>query len=322
MNQKVTLVGLVEAACALILFGTIAGFLGSVSWVLELFDHFRLHYLIGAVVLGGGAWWLSRHRWALVCLVIALINLYLCPSVWPSGGVALQGSGETAHVRVATINVHTSNRNHADALQMIRDESPDVLLLLEVDAFWWVGLSELLDDYRVLGVNLRSDNFGIAMLVKPEFTGPGRIFYPGQFGLPAIQATLSSTNGATFDVIGIHPTPPASLEYRNENRRILREVAGMVKELTHPVILLGDLNTTPWSGSFRRLLDETGLVDTARNHGYLATWPTLAAPILRIPLDHCLVTPNIQVEKRWLGAHVGSDHLPLLVDLHIPITAP
>ena len=104
MIRRVTLVGLIEAACFLVVFGTLAGFLGGWSWILELFDHFRLHYLFGSVALGGLAWWTTRNRWALACLVIFLVNLYLCPAVLPIVTRPPVADQHGAQVRVATIN--------------------------------------------------------------------------------------------------------------------------------------------------------------------------------------------------------------------------
>jgi endonuclease/exonuclease/phosphatase (EEP) superfamily protein YafD len=40
--------------------------------------------------------------------------------------------------------------------------------------------------------------------------------------------------------------------------------------------------------------------------------------MLGIPLDHCLVSPELAVVDRRRGPHVGSDHLPLLIEIQLP----
>jgi hypothetical protein len=79
------------------------------------------------------------------------------------------------------------------------------------------------------------------------------------------------------------------------------QYAGILGVLARAYILLGDLNVTPWSPHFRQLLQQTGL--------------PAQVPPLRIPLDHCLVSPAFQVIERRVGPRLGSDHLPLIVTL-------
>jgi endonuclease/exonuclease/phosphatase (EEP) superfamily protein YafD len=81
--------------------------------------------------------------------------------------------------------------------------------------------------------------------------------------------------------------------------------------------VLGDLNATPWSYYFQRLVRESGLTDSSKGRGIHATWPAGLFP-LRIPIDHCLLSPEIGVINKMTGNNVGSDHLPVVVDLQLP----
>jgi endonuclease/exonuclease/phosphatase (EEP) superfamily protein YafD len=40
--------------------------------------------------------------------------------------------------------------------------------------------------------------------------------------------------------------------------------------------------------------------------------------LLSIPIDHCLISPDIKVVNIRTGPNVGSDHRPLITDLIIP----
>jgi endonuclease/exonuclease/phosphatase (EEP) superfamily protein YafD len=82
------------------------------------------------------------------------------------------------------------------------------------------------------------------------------------------------------------------------------------------VIIAGDLNLSPWSPYYARLVRETGLADIRKGFGLLPTWPTHLRPMM-IPIDHCLVSPDISVSRVRTGEHIGSDHLPLIVDLMV-----
>ena len=59
-----------------------------------------------------------------------------------------------------------------------------------------------------------------------------------------------------------------------------------------------------------------GLRNARSGFGILPTWPTFM-PVLYIPIDHCLVTKEIDIIKLRTGRNVGSDHLPLIADLAI-----
>ncbi|MBU4198871.1 MAG: hypothetical protein KKG09_02950 [Verrucomicrobia bacterium] len=76
------------------------------------------------------------------------------------------------------------------------------------------------------------------------------------------------------------------------------------------------MNVSPWSSHFRRLLRESGLQDSAQGRGVQPTWPTFS-PLLLIPIDHCLHSPQIAIFKKQAGPSVGSDHYPVIVDFLI-----
>ena len=67
--------GLIEALGLVACAATALGFLGSLSWALDLFSHFRAQYALGLLVIGAAlALWGSR-RMAVACVGGALLNL-------------------------------------------------------------------------------------------------------------------------------------------------------------------------------------------------------------------------------------------------------
>ena len=97
--------------------------------------------------------------------------------------------------------------------------------------------------------------------------------------------------------------------------RQLKQLQTLLVDLLGPVVLVGDLNTTPWSQHFAQLLSEPRFRSVREGFGWLPTWPAMLPPFLRIPIDHCLVTSELDVLALDLGHNVGSDHLPLVVTL-------
>ena len=88
----------------------------------------------------------------------------------------------------------------------------------------------------------------------------------------------------------------------------------LIQEQTDPVILLADLNTTSWSATFQALTTRAGLRDSRLGFGVQPTWPA-RLPGLRIPIDHCLVSPEVQVHDRRVEENAGSDHFAIYVDI-------
>jgi endonuclease/exonuclease/phosphatase (EEP) superfamily protein YafD len=120
------------------------------------------------------------------------------------------------------------------------------------------------------------------------------------------------------------PIQPSHLEWQQKSfRQWGKERALLGKNL----VLVGDLNTAPWSVEFQRLLKETGLRDSQVGFGLQPSWPTFL-PFVRdtrlksclalpfgIPIDHILVSDNIRVLTRHTGPFIGSDHLPVVAEL-------
>ena len=86
------------------------------------------------------------------------------------------------------------------------------------------------------------------------------------------------------------------------------------------VILVGDLNVTPFSPAFSRLLAASGLVDAAvapsqRPHLPAATWGSRSQPLPGFAIDHALLGPGLDLVELRTGMSIDSDHLPLVLDV-------
>ena len=99
--------------------------------------------------------------------------------------------------------------------------------------------------------------------------------------------------------------------------KLLRSAGAPDAVRTRPVIVAGDLNTTPWSHGFQRLIRPRGLRDSAVGHGVQTTW-NARRWVPRIPIDHVVVSPEVRVVARRVGPDVGSDHLPIEATLAVP----
>jgi endonuclease/exonuclease/phosphatase (EEP) superfamily protein YafD len=81
------------------------------------------------------------------------------------------------------------------------------------------------------------------------------------------------------------------------------------------VLVLGDLNSTPWSRRVRRLLLRGNLQNSQQGYFWQTIWPAgLPAP-LRVAIDHGLYSFKWRVLTCRIGPPLGSDHFPLQMTL-------
>ena len=122
--------------------------------------------------------------------------------------------------------------------------------------------------------------------------------------------------GQTVAVYAVHPRPPDSQAKSEARDSLFAELAGLVEKETMPVIVIGDFNASPWSYAFRDFTSETQLVNSQNGYGLSATWPT-NLPLTLVPLDHMLHSDTLTTIDREVGPDLGSDHLPLSVEVSL-----
>ncbi|NEO61878.1 MAG: hypothetical protein F6J98_16150 [Moorea sp. SIO4G2] len=110
-------------------------------------------------------------------------------------------------------------------------------------------------------------------------------------------------------------------QWRNQD--LEKEIGDYIRQIQKPVVLIGDLNVTMWSPYYKSLIESSGLHDARAGFGILPTLSQFspANPWLAIPVDHCLVSRDVKVIKMRTGPDLGSDHLPVITDILIPVSA-
>lgn len=312
LHPKVNIWGLVSAAGALGCLVTMTALAGKFWWVFDLTSHFRLQYAAALLLLAVMFGVARKYRPAIAFAGFACINFaFVLPYCFL--GRAPVARSESA-LRVMLINVHTENRRYDDVKAFVRRSKADLVVLEEVNNEWLTKLAELQSNYPFVCQESREDDFGIALFSKFRLSD-SKIVYVGGVEVPSVSAEIEF-GGKRIRILGTHPLPPASAENTARRDQQLSAIPAFLGRGHGSVILLGDLNTTPWSHTFRKLVRDTGLSDSGRGAGVQATWPADLFP-LRIAIDHCLHSQDLRVVSRTVGADVGSDHLPLIVDLTV-----
>ena len=310
LTSTITFWGLANAAGVVGCLCTFTGFFGGYGWILELTSHFRVQYAALLAMIAGLLCVRRKFTMASVFAAFTVVNLGVVVPLYfgkPASVVAAD-----VKLRVLLLNAETSNRRCDLVKALIRDKNPDLFVLEEVDDRWLDELKELRASYPHAVTAPREDNFGIALYSQRPLLD-AKIVHLGEAEVPSVVAEVEIGN-RRLTVLGTNPLPPGSPDYARFRNEQLAAIPKFLSGRKGPVILLGDLNTTPWSAHFKRLVHETGLIDSSGGRGIQPTWPANLLP-LRIPIDHCLVSPDVKVLSKQVGPKVGSDHLPLLVEV-------
>jgi len=312
LSAKVSFEGLLLWSGALVCVFTATAFLGGLGWLCEITSHFRVQYAAGLSVLAGFFCLRRKLRIAAIFAAFAAADFIVVAPCFFGAKSPVDSAGHK--LRVMLVNVRTENQRYDLVIASINKYRPGLLVLEEVNERWLGELARVREDFPHAIEQPRDDNFGIALYSRIPLNS-SKIVALGGTEAPSVTAQLD-VGGRRVTVVGTHPLPPGTSENFRLRNEQLHDVAKFVRSQTNPVIVLGDLNATPWSYYFRRFLIESGLTDSSKGRGIHATWPADLFP-LRIPIDHCLVSVEIGVVNRTTGNNVGSDHLPIVVDLDL-----
>lgn len=279
-------------------------------WPCSLFEHFRVQYLFAAVLLAAAAYPIAPRGWFDAALITALIELCILAPDLQRARRPLPADGTP--VRFLLANVLTANERYANVRDLIASTHPDLVGLVEVDDIWLAELEPALAGYRRL-TSPRSDNLGIALYARGSIDGAIEALGTEW---PSVVATVTFAH-ARLSVVLTHPIPPITAAHERAQTRQLDAVAARALTLPPPVAIAGDLNATPWSRTFLRLVARSGLCDSRAGFGLQTTFPTNLA-ILGIPIDHVLLSCDVGVRDRRIGPAIGSDHFPVILDLVLP----
>jgi endonuclease/exonuclease/phosphatase (EEP) superfamily protein YafD len=297
-----------------------SSFLRRLNWAAELTSHWRPHYLLLLLLLTLLFAWRRRFGRAGLTAVFAIINLTLILPFYLPAAANVAHAANTPTYRAVMLNVYTDSKHYGEVLSFLQTAEPDVIVLTEVLQGWSKALEPLLATYPYTNYEA-ARNYGGTVIYSRFPLAAGSSFQAiggNGSGRPTALVQLDM-QGQPVTIIGTHPRSPQSVGRMEERNAQMVELGNRVAQQSGSVLLLGDLNTTPWSPIFKQLLALSGLKNGRLGFGLQATWPSLIGS-LGIPIDHALVSPNIHITQFQRGPNVGSDHYPIIVDFALDNT--
>lgn len=286
---------------------TFLGFLGGLDWRLDLMSHFRQQYVVAFFFLLITSFLLKARNLILAAGLFFCINLLLFLPFYSNAKPLSSDTG----ILTFMANVNRDNPHRDLLLAEIKSVNPDVVILTEINASWITTLKTIAPQYPYIIQEPREDYSGIALMSKRPLKNPQIV----RIGSPTVPSVVTEIehNEKLVTLIGAHPFPPFGKRSSALRDTQIAALGNYMMNKTTPSILIGDLNASPFSYPYMKLLSDTTLSNCANGFGYEATWQYgIVTPPLGLKIDQCLKTPEILITESYVGHNIGSDHRPLI----------
>lgn len=338
---------MLTGACALV---TLLSSLPGKSWVLRVCDFPRAQILFVAGVLlvtelarhqVGAGWadsWVSAARpYFLVMLAVTVcVQLWWALRLTPLARRELPSASESAtespmpptddsagmqRIRLISANVDYTNKERGKALSQLIEHGADVIALIETDERWDSCIEAQKEEFPYVIKELRERGRGMALLSRFPIHYE-EVLYLVDEDRPSIWCQIELPCNSHVRIVVTHPPPPGLPKRKGDGRHSSKKrdieldiIAGRIREKRNQHwILTGDFNDVGWSATTLRAKRISALLDPRIGRGMYNTFPA-SWPFVRYPIDHVLVSASFRlVQLKRLG-HIGSDHLPLGVEL-------
>jgi len=275
--------------------------------LLDNLSNFPAHFGLAFLACAGLLAWRGRPAFAVAAAAGALLAFApVLPWYFDRDADAPAPSG--AHAKLLVANVYYSNHQFHRIKQLVAEEDPDVVGLVEVSDRWLRKLAPLRARYPFHFEVPDDLHVGLALYSRLPIRD-ARIIRVGDRSTPAIAATLATPDGEV-EILLAHPASPIDAAAIRRRNAQIWALAQHVRDAGRPVLLAGDLNITMWNPGYRPLEEIAGLRNARAGRGIEPTWPALGR--LGVPIDHILATPDIGLRDFRVLRPVGSDHRPIV----------
>lgn len=278
---------------------------------------------------------ISGHKFLVaIAFIVAILNGL--PLFTPIERAA--ATAGTRELRVATSNVLKDRNDYDDLIAWSTNSNIDVLGQQEVTGYVLRYFGALRQHFpsvpptELLGRHPEVMAWSGWRITKAEHVqnvppipqfGWGGSPLRLELAPPGTSGDMAAASPPTLVVYVLHPTTPRSFDQWESRNLYLEAVAKSIAAEAPgtPVVAMGDFNTPTWSPFFQSFIRTSRLVDAAGTG-----WPATTRFARRFaklfhfgsPVDHILVSRNIEVKRFEVGPDIGSDHFPVIADLRLP----
>lgn len=233
---------------------------------------------------------------------------------------------KTHELTIMSYNVFFKNSYKEQAVQLIREHKPDVLLIQELTPEWHQKLiAKLGKNYPYQMVKPLRGTHGIGVYAKHKLSGVS--YVNNSSHLPIAQTVQVHIGGKVVLLTNLHlASPSRAVEHPEyffkhmEHNAVLRKkqwaklMLHLEKRKTTTNLVIGDANTLPFDPLYRTMRKSYVDLHQDTNYGFGWTFPNTAKipfPFLR--LDYALGKGELDCTHMQVLEGGSSDHLPILL---------
>lgn len=257
-----------------------------------------------------------------VIVLLALCILYQGVIIFPYTPIAktkiCNGSEENIKENLSLMitNVLMDNKNAQKCLDIIQNTDPDLLLMVETNAWWQDQIRDTVKNKYEHSIEYPLENTYGMLLYSKFVLKDSDIKFLVKEHVPSFHTTIVLPSGLEVCLHCIHPEPPAPTqsEYSTERDAELLIVGKEIINLEKPTIVAGDLNDVAWSYTTRLFIKISRLLDPRMGRGFFSTFHA-KYPLMRWPLDHVFLSSHFRLLDIHRLPYYGSDHFPIFIKI-------
>ncbi len=316
----------IRIAAGLILLLSLVPLIRHDFWTFRVFEFPRAQkWVINALIL---AVYLSfvpfstTIDWVVFSLLI-VNSVYLTYQIFPYLPIAPRqiksaSKHQPPHISLLISNVYQYNRKFRKLESLIKKQKADIVLLLETDKWWREQCVESFGaEYPHQVLEDMENTYGMLLFSRLPLKDT-EVKHLIKEDVPSIETIVELPNKKWIKLFGLHPEPPVPGEncYSTERDAEILLTGKQAAQEKLPVIVAGDLNDVAWSYSTSLFQKISGLLDPRRGRGFFSTFHAKYV-LARWPLDHIFCSAHFRLNSIKRLPHIGSDHFPILVKLHL-----
>jgi len=297
---------------------TVLSFLGAYFWGFELLSHFRIQIFVGGLLIAIclSVWRIGWSPLLLIFPALALNASSLVLLKQAEDPVYMRNAG-SGDIRVMSVNFRYSYGDSLALQRLIDAEDPEIIVLTEVYSRRQELMTLFGNPYPhqfYAGIDHTSAMLILSRL--PILSRSSNAQADGKYPVADVEICDAQPGMPNcFHVIAMHTPRPGPNGQTLRRNQMLQKAANLAAtKLSDRTIVVGDFNITRWSTDFTAFLRQGQLSDSKAGVWAATTWIS-RFPLFGLSIDHVLHGTGFFAIGRRVGPSIGSDHLPLIVDL-------